>query len=71
MRTKERRKQPSYTTEQVEKFTNDELARKLDGWADAREAVSRRREKNGEEPLDAKLLREASKRLRAVYHPWP
>jgi hypothetical protein len=56
--------QPRYSPEELVAWSNDILADELVSWAEAREYVSKKRMGAGKDPLDAKLLREAARRLR-------
>jgi len=55
--------QPQFTRAQVQAMTTQELARRLEEWAQARQIVSAKRELHNKAGLDSHLLLGAAERL--------
>jgi len=56
--------QPTYDMKEVMSMSDEVLAENLEEWAKAREYLAKQRLARGKDALDAKLLREAARRLR-------
>lgn len=58
--------QPTYDMQEVMSMSDEVLAENLEAWAATREYLAKQRLARGKDALDAKLLREAARRLRHI-----